>query len=293
MPPRQFDGSRVRAVRRGKELSQKQLGEMNGVSGPAVARWESGQDFPKGEKLPALAASLGQPLDDLFPHDGPVDLQLLRCDAGLSVAQAAAVISTSRVPLSNAESGRRRLNDAYVKPLADAYGVTEAELLTAQDHSFGVRPSQPSAPDAQSAAPRTVEEKINYLLRHGYLGQTPPSDEEIAGAVNEHASERIVTAGDILALRTGAVTDASDAVRAGLAHALQVDAALFQDDAEVNPAAREFLEALRFLGSIHRREILGLAARGNSTGLSPGMMAKINEVVGELKHKLPDVQSGE
>ncbi|MFB8401214.1 MULTISPECIES: helix-turn-helix transcriptional regulator [unclassified Streptomyces] len=293
MPPRQFDGSRVRAVRRGKELSQKQLGEMNGVSGPAVARWESGQDFPKGEKLPALAASLGQPLDDLFPHDGPVDLQLLRCDAGLSVAQAAAVISTSRVPLSNAESGRRRLNDAYVKPLADAYGVTEAELLTAQDHSFGVRPSQPSAPDAQSAAPRTVEEKINYLLRHGYLGQTPPSDEEIAGAVNEHAGERIVTAGDILALRTGAVTDASDAVRAGLAHALQVDAALFQDDAEVNPAAREFLEALRFLGSIHRREILGLAARGNSTGLSPGMMAKINEVVGELKHKLPDVQSGE
>ncbi|MFE2639454.1 helix-turn-helix domain-containing protein [Streptomyces scopuliridis] len=290
MPPRQFDGQRVKRVRRGKELSQKQLGERNGVSAPAVARWENGQDFPKGEKLPALAASLDQALDVLFPHEGPPDLHLLRCDAGLSVAQAAAVIKTSRVPLSNAESGRRRLNDAYVKPLAHAYGVTEDELLAAQDRSFGLRPS---APDTQTPAPRTVKEKIAYLLEHGYVGQTPPSDEEIARAVNEHAGTTIVAAGDILALRTGATTDASDAVRAGLAHALQVDAALFQDDAEVNPAAREFLEALRFLGSIHRREILGLAARGNATGLSTDMMAKINEVVGELKHKLPDVQGGE
>ncbi|MEV6421680.1 helix-turn-helix transcriptional regulator [Streptomyces sp. NPDC051662] len=293
MPPRQFDGQRVKRVRRGKELSQKQLGERNGVSAPAVARWESGQDFPKGEKLPALAASLDQALDVLFPHEGPADLQLLRCDAGLSVAQAAAVLNTSRVPVSNAESGRRRLNDAYVKPLAHAYGVTEAELLAAQEQSFGLRASRPSALDTRTPAPRTVEEKINYLLEYGYVGQTPPSDEEIARAVNEHAGMTIVAAGDILALRTGAVTDTSDAVRAGLAHALQVDVALFQDDAEVNPAAREFLEALRFFGSIRRREILGLAARGNATGLSAEMMAKINEVVGELKHKLPDVQGGE
>ncbi|MEV6730658.1 helix-turn-helix transcriptional regulator [Streptomyces sp. NPDC051364] len=286
MPPRQFDGSHVRAVRRGRDLSQQQLGDMVGVSGPAVARWENGQDFPKGEKLPAIAKALHKPLDDLFPHDGPPDLQLLRCDAGLSIAQAAEIINASRAPLGNAESGRRRLSDAYVKPLAKAYRVTERELLVAQDRSFGVR--VPSA-----SGPRTIEEKINYLLQHGYVGQEAPSDEEIARAVNEHAGASTVTAGDIVALRTGATTDASDVVRAGLAHALQVDAALFQDDAELSPEARQLLEAFRFIGSIHRGQILGLAARGNSTGLSAEMMAKINDLVGELKHKLPDVPGAE
>ncbi|WP_262387112.1 helix-turn-helix transcriptional regulator [Streptomyces sp. TRM49041] len=285
--PRQFDGSRVRAVRRGKDLLQQELGEMVGVSAPTVARWESGQDFPKGEKLPLIAAALGESLDVLFPHDGPPDLQLLRCDAGLSVAQAAAVIGASRVPVKNAESGRRRLSDAYVLPLAQAYKVSKEELLAAQDCSFGLHPG--GSRDEQASAPRTVGEKINYLLQHGYVGQEAPSDEEIARLVNEHAGVEAVTADDIAALRTGATTEASDVVRAGLAQALQVDAALFQDDAEVNPAAREFLEALRFLGSIHRGQILGLAARGNSAGLSAEMMAHINELVGELKHKLPEV----
>ncbi|TLQ39381.1 helix-turn-helix transcriptional regulator [Streptomyces marianii] len=290
--PRQFDGSRVRAVRRGKELSQKELGARVGVRGPTVARWENGEEFPKGEKLPGIAKALGQDLDVLFPHDGPVDLQLLRCDAGLSVAQASEIINASRVPLSNAESGRRRLQDAYVGPLADAYGVTTEELLAAQDVSFGIRRVR-SLRDVRPSAPRTVGEKINYLLEHGYVGRTPPSDEQIARAVNEHSGTAGITAADIASLRSGATTTASDAVRAGLAHALQVDVALFQDDAELSPAAGEFLEAIRFLGSIQQGQILGLAARGNQAGLSAGMMAKINEVVGELKNKLPDTHGEE
>ncbi|MFF1906360.1 helix-turn-helix domain-containing protein [Kitasatospora sp. NPDC058218] len=291
MPPRQFDGKRVRAVRRGKDLNQGELAAAVGVTAPAVAKWESGQDFPKGEKLPAIAAALGEPLDDLFPHDGPADLQLLRCDAGLSVAQAAAVLGTSRVPVANAESGRRRLGDDYVSPLAAAYGVTEEALLEAQDCSFGLRPG--TSGDERASAPRTVGEKINYLLEHGYVGQEAPSDEEIARVVNDHAGEPVVAVEDIAALRAGLTTEASEVVRAGLAEALQVDVSLFQDDAEVDPAAREFLEAVRFLGSIQRGQILGLAARGNGGGLSAEMMAKINDLVGELKHKLPEVQDGD
>ncbi|WP_043469224.1 helix-turn-helix transcriptional regulator [Kitasatospora sp. MBT66] len=291
MPPRQFDGKRVRAVRRGKDLNQGELAAAVGVTAPAVAKWESGQDFPKGEKLPAIAAALGEPLDDLFPHDGPADLQLLRCDAGLSVAQAAAVLGTSRVPVANAESGRRRLGDDYVPTLAAAYGVTVEALLEAQDCSFGLRPG--TSGDERASAPRTVGEKINYLLEHGYVGQEAPSDEEIARVVNDHAGEPVVAVEDIAALRAGLTTEASEVVRAGLAEALQVDVSLFQDDAEVDPAAREFLEAVRFLGSIQRGQILGLAARGNGGGLSAEMMAKINDLVGELKHKLPEVQDGD
>ncbi|NBE51660.1 helix-turn-helix domain-containing protein [Streptomyces boluensis] len=285
--PRQFDGRRVRAVRRGLDLHQRELAARVGVSAPRVAGWESGKEFPKGERLPAIAAALDQPLDVLFPHDGPPDLQLLRCDAGLSIAQAAEVIETTRVPVSNAESGRRRLNDAYVQPLARAYGVTERELLAAQDCSFGIRTSVSRS--EQEAAPRSVGEKINYLLRYGYVDQEAPSNEEIARLVNEHAGAAVITVDGIVALRSGVTAEASDIVRAGLAQALQVDVGLFQDDAQVDPAARELLEAIRFLGSIHRGQILGLAARGNSAGLSAEMMAHINGLVGELKHKLPEV----
>ncbi|MGV9318232.1 helix-turn-helix domain-containing protein [Streptomyces sp. NPDC003660] len=292
MPPRQIDGSRIRAVRRGKDLNQRELAKKVGVSAPTVARWETGSDFPKGEKLPAIATALGQPLDDLFPHGGgPPDLQLLRCDAGLSVTEAAAILGTSRVPVSNAESGRRRLSDAYVQPLARAYGVTPDALLAAQDCSFGIR-SRTSYRE-EEAAPRTLGEKINFLLRYGHGAQAAPADEEIAQLVNAHAGVAAITAEGIAGLRAGVTTEVSDEVRAGLAHALRVDVAILGDDAELNPAARQLLEAIRFIGSIDRGQILGLAARGNDDGLSVEMMASMNKVVGELKHKLPEVQNEE
>ncbi|MFJ8625602.1 helix-turn-helix domain-containing protein [Kitasatospora sp. NPDC093550] len=290
MPPRQFDGKRVRAVRRGLNLTQGDLAAAVGVSAPTVAKWESGDDHPKGEKLPAIAAALGQPLGDLFPHDGPADLQLLRCDAGLSIAQASESIGATRVPVTNAETGRRRLGGDYVLPLAAAYGVTKEALLAAQDLSFGIRPA--TSGGEQGSAPRTIGEKINYLLEHGY-DQGAPSNEEIARAVNDHAGGPVVTVEDIAALRAGDVTEASEAVRAGLAEALQVDIELFRDDAELSPAVREFLEAVRFIGSIRQGQILGLAARGNGAGLSAEMMAKINDLVGELRDKLPDVPDGD
>ncbi|MFJ4703035.1 helix-turn-helix domain-containing protein [Streptomyces sp. NPDC088768] len=286
--PRQFDGSRVRAVRRRLELKQKELGEKVGVSAASVTRWELGEDFPKGEKLPAIAAALGEPLDVLFPYEGRADLQILRCDAQLSVAQAAAVIGASRVPVSNAESGRRRLQDAYVGALAHAYGVTEEELLAAQDVSFGSRQAAPPR-NEHPPTPRTVGEKINYLLQQGYTDRTPPSDEQIAWAVNDHTGMPSTTAEDIAALRMGRVTDVPDAVRAGLAHAFQADVALFQDDAEITPEARELVEAVQFVRSIREGDILGLAARGNEAGLSPAAITAINKVLGELRNKLPDL----
>ncbi|MGW0683380.1 helix-turn-helix domain-containing protein [Streptomyces sp. NPDC002754] len=290
MPPRQFDGSLVRAVRRRRDMHQKQLGELVGVSGATVARWESGKDFPKGEKLPAIATALEEPLDELFPHEGPPDLQLLRCDAGLSVAEATEIIGASRGPVGNAESGRRRLNAIYVKPLAAAYGVTDDELLAAQDRSFGIRTTSPR--DDQEAAPRTVGEKINFLLQYGSTGEETLSDAEIAQIVNQHAPTAAATAAGIGELREGTETAASEAVRAGLAHAFQVPPWLFGDDAELSPMIQEFLEAVRFIGSIHQGQVLGLAARGNEI-LSLRTMADINRLVGELRHKLSEVQDEE
>ncbi|MFD9572411.1 hypothetical protein ACFWBI_21465 [Streptomyces sp. NPDC059982] len=168
--------------------------------------------------------------------------------------------------------------------------VTSDELLAAQDRSFGMDAAPvPAAPAGSGpSAPRTVGEEIDFLVRHGYGEQAAPSDAEIASTVSKHVGATI-TADVIAGLRAGHITDVSPAVREGLAHALQVDVELFKDDAEFSPRAGEFLDAVRFLASIRQGQILALSARGNAGGLSAETMAKINEIVGELKHRLPDV----
>ena len=295
MPIRQFDGARVRAERRAADLRQDDVAEPMGVGRGAIAKWETGATVPDAHKLPMLAKVLGKPLDELFPRDGAPDLADLRCDAGYAQIETGRIIGAqSHIPVYKAERGIARLDDSYVKPLAAAYGVTVDELLAAQERSFGIPTPPPSAVQSgeQALVPRTVAEKINYLLQNAYFGQTPPTDAEIAQAINEQAGATGATADDVRALRTGTETFASPAVRAGLARAFQIEPAFFEDGAEVNPAAREVLEGIRFLGSIHQGQILGLAARGNNTGLSAGMIAKINELVAELQDKLPDAQSG-
>ncbi|MGW1194466.1 helix-turn-helix domain-containing protein [Streptomyces sp. NPDC002536] len=291
MPTRQFDGARVRAERRAADLRQDDVAKSMGVGRGAIAKWETGATVPDAHKLPMLAKALGKPLDELFPRDGAPDLADLRCDAGYAQNETGRIIGAqSHIPVYKAERGIARLDDSYVKPLAGAYGVTVDELLAAQDRSFGVPAAAQS--DERVRAPRTVAEKINYLLGNAYFGQDPPTDAEIAQAINEEAGTTVATADDVRALRTGTVTFASPVICAGLARAFQIEPAFFEDDAEVNPAVREVLENMRFLWSLHEGQILGLAARGSSAGLSAGMIAKMNELVAELQEKLPDAQGG-
>ncbi|MFE3629489.1 helix-turn-helix domain-containing protein [Streptomyces goshikiensis] len=279
MPPRQFDRAHVREVRRRLELDYKDVGARLGVTGTTVRRWELGEEMPKQERLPALAAALGQPLDALFPCEGPADLERLRCDAGLSMEQARGIIGTTRVPLRNAERGKRRLQEAFVQPLAAAYKVTVEQLLAAQKVSFGTD-------TATVPAPRLVGEKINYLLKRRSPSQASPSDEDIARAVSAHVGSAVTTA-DITAFRSGEATEASLEVRAGLARALEVPDAIFADDTELSREKEELIESLAFLGSIEAGQILGLAARGNESGLPLEVIRRINGLVGELKGHLP------
>ncbi|MEU5833069.1 helix-turn-helix transcriptional regulator [Streptomyces diacarni] len=296
MPTRQFSGALVRAKRRSIDISQDVVGERMGVGRGTVAKWETGTTVPDPHKLPLLAEVLDSPVDELFPREGEPDLADLRGDAGYAQVDAGSLIGMrSHIPVSKAERGIARLNDAYVEPLAVAYGVTVEELLAAQERSFGIvtPPKTAGKSHGVEQAPRTVAEKINYLLQNAYCGATPPTDAEIARAVNEHAGKALATENDIRALRTGTESLASSAMKDGLAYALKIDPVFFTDDAEVNPAAREVLEGIRFLGSIHQGQILGLAARGNQAGLSAEMIARVNSLVAELQDKLPDVQSDE
>ncbi len=59
-------GPRLRAARLAASLKQSELGDLIGVSGAAVSRWESGRDYPSFELLPKLRAALRRSLDELL-----------------------------------------------------------------------------------------------------------------------------------------------------------------------------------------------------------------------------------
>lgn len=62
---------RIVELREAKNLSQKDLGLLAGVTAPAITMWETGKRFPRGKNLKNLAKALGVPesaiLDDTPP----------------------------------------------------------------------------------------------------------------------------------------------------------------------------------------------------------------------------------
>ncbi|MFM9371881.1 helix-turn-helix domain-containing protein [Streptomyces sp. Da 82-17] len=281
MAPRQFDRDRVRALRRARNLTQSDLGEAVGVGDTTVASWELGSSRPDGEKLPVLAKVFGLALDDLFPREpGDLpDLADLRCDAGYSQYQTRELIGTkSSGPVANAERGKRRLSEKFQEPLAKAYGVTVDELLAAQERSFG---NDVPAPANTVAMPRTVAEKITYLLEHSYPGtQQPPTDAEIAEAVNGHAGTPVITEDGVRALRTGDDEELPTVVAEGLAELFGVSPLYFQTDDTV---ARQVVEGLRLLAAVRTGAVGRVTTRGlGPEGMSDDLLAFLNQVVEEM-----------
>lgn len=58
--------SRLQQLRENKGISQAELAKKANVTQQAVAKWESGESFPRADKLPALARILDCTIDDLF-----------------------------------------------------------------------------------------------------------------------------------------------------------------------------------------------------------------------------------
>jgi transcriptional regulator with XRE-family HTH domain len=286
MPARTFDGQALRRARRARELSQEALARAEGVDvdQSTVAKWEGGT-FPEPERLPAIARALREPLDVLFPRDGAPDLADLRCDAGYAQRRTGELIGTkSYIPVSNAERGVRRLNPAYVPRLAEAYGVSVDRLLEAQDRSFGVA----TAPAASPPAPKTLAEKLTYLLKATFPGGQP-TDAQIAAAVNSHAGVEVISAEAVEALRTGTPPPsevlaglAAGVVLEGLAEFLGVTPLYFQSDEELE---RQVVDAIGLLALRGSTDDFALAARGGQGGLDPAMIAKITELVAEVQRK--------
>ncbi|MCC9707140.1 helix-turn-helix domain-containing protein [Streptomyces sp. MNU76] len=297
MSARHFDRGRVRGVRRAAEISQAEVAAALGVADSTVAGWETGLAIPDAEKLPALARVLKRELDDLFPRTGLPDLTDLRCDAGYYQYETAALIGTkSAGPVAGAERGERRLKDRYVPDLAAAYGVTEEELRRAEDRSIakaqeahsGERESRDTGTVPTSVGPPgTLAEKITLILERSYPGpQGPPTDAEIADAVNAHAGAQVISEEGVRDLRTGAAETAPPVVLEGLAAFLGVSPLYFQPDDAV---ARQVYEGLRLLSASRRGSVGQVKGRGMAArGLPANVMEFVNDLVTELEEREPE-----
>lgn len=62
-------GMKIRLHRTAANMTQKELGDKLGVTPSAVTRWESGECFPRGEKLIKLAEALHCTIDELYAGD--------------------------------------------------------------------------------------------------------------------------------------------------------------------------------------------------------------------------------
>ncbi|MEU1824128.1 helix-turn-helix transcriptional regulator [Streptomyces abikoensis] len=285
MPARLFDASRFRSARGAAQLTQAQVGQPAGASANAVANWEAGRAQPAPERLPVLAQALGLPIDRLFPRDGLPDLADLRADAGLSQAEAAARLGTRspsviRKAETRTEARRRALAPEYREPLASIYGVTVEELNAAQLRSFGQ-----DVPDVRRPRiPKTLAEKINYMLERTYPGQVP-SNEEIADRMNTHAGAEIISAEGVARLRTCTDEHASlkPIVIECLAEVCGAVPQFFQDD---EAKVRQVVAGLKLLadGGVTR-----VAARGldDDEGLPAEVLNALDFVIQEIRAKGP------
>ncbi|MGQ4453192.1 helix-turn-helix domain-containing protein [[Kitasatospora] papulosa] len=283
MPPRRFDGRRLRAVRREADMPQRELGREVGVgSHEPVARWESGKSFPPAEKLPALARALRADIDILFPRDGAPDLVDLRCDAGYSQGKAAELVeAVNRFRLGAAERGVRRLDDACLPELAALYGVTAEELQAAQRRSFGeaVPVQEVVGPPCTQLAGTLAE-----LIR-GAFPEADPTAEDLAAAVNRKIGAEVLSAAQVDELLGGARAEdifndgARTVVFEALALYFDVSPMVFHDGQSVE---QRVLEDIRFLAAQHD---VTLAARGGEGGVSPAFLAVLNKLLASEEGK--------
>ena len=60
---------RIKELREAAGMSQRELGERSGISGPAVAMWDSGENRPSLTNLEKLADVLGVSIDAILGRE--------------------------------------------------------------------------------------------------------------------------------------------------------------------------------------------------------------------------------
>ncbi len=61
--------NKIKEFREKANLSQAEVAEKLGIKQNAVSMWETGENFPRADKLPELAKIFGCTIDDLFADE--------------------------------------------------------------------------------------------------------------------------------------------------------------------------------------------------------------------------------
>ncbi len=120
-------GERIRELRLGLRLSQRDLGVLLGVSRETIATWELGQAVPEVRHQRSLARRFGVEVES-FGYErhrlvaGEGDLRQRRVAAGLSQADLAAKLGLTKAAISQWECGRTSPSPAQAKALRRLLG---------------------------------------------------------------------------------------------------------------------------------------------------------------------------
>lgn len=287
MPERIFDGSKLRERRVVARKSQTSVGDDVGVNANQVSKWENGQATPPQERLPGIARAVEADLDELFPRHDPPNLTDLRCDAGMTRADTMVFTGTrSSMAVRAAEDGQRPLSQEHELALAEAYGVSLAELRAAQKRSFGqvVPLVAPLATDPTPAG-SVIADRIAAVRDEVYAGHLP-SDAEIASAGNSKSGRPLLTEDLVAALREGTPTQVPDAVRDALALAFDLPPVYFHtQDQQI---ARLVVSAR----AVHNR-CTAVTAGGGEFGMPDAARAELAGFISETVTALLGPQPGD
>ena len=61
-------GNNIKRIRQNKGVTQEQLGDIIGVTGQAISKWENGSALPDIQVLPKLADYFGISIDELMGY---------------------------------------------------------------------------------------------------------------------------------------------------------------------------------------------------------------------------------
>lgn len=128
-------GATIRSMRERKLMTQKDLGDLLGITAQAVSKWEIGKAEPDSESIRRLCQIFEVSADELFGmhRDDQVsigerlcEIRTIKCETQEQVADA---VGISYVSLSRYENGARVPKIDILSKLADHYNMTIDELI--------------------------------------------------------------------------------------------------------------------------------------------------------------------
>lgn len=127
-------GEKIRAARKNKGMTQKQLGAKCGMADSAIRKYESGTQTPKLETLQRIADALKVPVSYFYGDNQTTErIRSARNDAnnglGYSAEEFAKICGIPVDIYASMESGMIKPTDQYLNKIAKAIGLGLNEFL--------------------------------------------------------------------------------------------------------------------------------------------------------------------